>query len=617
MAENKGKTKGSIIAAVQSAQIAVGSALKGGAAAVAGGGDATGAQTIPLLEDLRDIANTHNSNTKSVFSILKEMFVFDKDAARRLRDQQAELMKEKDKGGGPSVVQDIKEGKREMGVPKLVGLGAGVIALAAFMKEINMDAILRLPQQVKSIKGIATFVTGVTKLGTLGLGARFIDTATDSLKLFKTNFITRLDDLKILAKSKFAGIKFPSFLGLTDEIKKLNFVTHNRESKAFKNSVSALKGIKTGIAGVITPMTSAFQSVFGGGAAAGPAGAGGASSGALGKILAPLKAIGKVIGKLFLPITLIMGIFDGYQGFMEEFEKEGSIIDGIRGAVTGIVDGFVGGLVRLVTDVIGWMLEKLGLEHMADLITQFGKDATAAFSTAVGGLVDIVTGIFTLDLERIWGGIKGLVGGTANFLFDTLTLPLNAMINFTKDLFKWGDPDKPFVLKDFIFGGPTNEGEGLIPKLKNWFKGLFSFDVTAIKENLFDMGKTFKAIVAASAAAVKAGWPGGESPSEAYKRVFEEMTKGGTATETKADGTEIAKSVVTDVEGNSTETNYKTETINNAGNTQEGNVTYVDNSAKNVSNVSSTKNEQFNGNLMTATDGYWITVDGQQYYVNG
>ena len=608
MAENKGKTKGSMIAAVQSAQIAVGSALKGGMAAVAGGGDATGAQTIPLLEDLRDIASTNEKNTKSLYSILKEMFVFDKDAARRLRDQQAELMKEKGKGGGPSVVQDIKEGKREMGVPKLLGLGAGLIALSAFMREINMDAILRLPTQVKSIKGIATFVGGVTKLGTLGLGARFVDNATDSLKLFKTNFITRLDDLKILAKSKFAGIKFPSFLGLTDEIKKLNFVTHIRESKAFKNSVSALKGIKTGIAGVITPMTSAFQSVFG---------AGGASSGALGKLFAPLKAIGKVVGKLFLPITLIMGIFDGYQGFMEEFEKEGSIIDGIRGAVTGIVDGFIGGLVRLVTNVIGWMLEKLGLNHMADLIKQFGEDATGAFKTAVGGLVDIVTGIFTLDLERIWGGIKGLVGGTANFLFDTLTLPLNAMINFTKDLFKWGNPDKPFVLKDFIFGGPTNDGEGFITKLINWVKGLFTFDFTSIKEKVFDMNRVFKAIIHASVAAVKAGWPGGESPSEAYKRVFEEMTKGGTATETKADGTEIAKSVVTDVKGNTTETNYKTETINNAGNTQEGNVTYVDNSAKNVSNVSSTKNEQFNGNLMTATDGYWITADGQQYYVNG
>jgi len=607
-------TKGSMIAAIQSAQTAVGSTLGGGKQLASWQNpqmeilaDApkqlaswqnpqmqlAESATMELLEDLRDIANTHNSNTKSVYSILKEMFVFDKDAARRLRDQQAELMKEKE--GSPSVVQDIKEGKKKLGVGKMVGLGAGLVALSAFMREINMDYILRLPQQVKSIKGIATFVSGVTKIGTLGLGAKFIDNATDSLKLFKTNFITRLGELK--------GIKLPSFVGLADKFKQLNFVKHIAESKAYKAAVSVLKGIKTGIAGVITPMTSAFQSVFG-------------KSGALGKLLSPLKVIGKLVGKLFLPLTIIMGIFDGYQGFMEEFEKEGSILDGIRGAVTGIVDGFVGGLIRLGADVIGWMLEKLGLEHMADLITEFGENATAAFKTAVGGLVDIVTGIFTLDLERIWGGIKGLVGGTANFLVDTLTLPLNAMINFTKDLFKWGDPDIPFVLKDFILGGPTNDGDGLIPKLINLVKGLFSFDVTGIKEKIFDMGKIFKAMTRAGAAAVKAGlnpWDG-VSAAEKYREVFDSiMAGGGTATETK--GTEIAKSVVTDVKGNTTETNYKTETINNAGNTQEGNVTYVDNSAKNVSNVSSTKNEQFNGNLMTATDGYWITVDGQQYYV--
>ena len=49
MAENKGKTKGAMISAVQSAQMAVGSALKGGQAAMGGG---AGEQlSLPLLED--------------------------------------------------------------------------------------------------------------------------------------------------------------------------------------------------------------------------------------------------------------------------------------------------------------------------------------------------------------------------------------------------------------------------------------------------------------------------------------------------------------------------------------------------------------------------------------
>ena len=184
MAENKGKTKGSMIAAIQSAQLAVGAALKGGQAAVAGGSfEASGLlQTHLLLEDLRDIGIENEKNTQSMFSILKNMFVFDKDAARRLRDQQAELLKEKDKGGAPSVIQDVKSLKDTKGPGVLLGSVAGLVALAAFMKSINVEDILRLPQQVKSIKGIAPFVKGITKLGTLGLGAKFLDSVTDSLK---------------------------------------------------------------------------------------------------------------------------------------------------------------------------------------------------------------------------------------------------------------------------------------------------------------------------------------------------------------------------------------------------------------------------------------------------
>mgnify|MGYP006181852335 CR=1 FL=1 len=79
------------------------------------------------------------------------------------------------------------------------------------------------------------------------------------------------------------------------------------------------------------------------------------------------------------------------------------------------------------------------------------------------------------------------------------------------------------------------------------------------------MGKTFKAIIAASAAAVKAGFPGGESPGEAYKRVFDAMTKSDNAVQPTILGDDIVKSTVTNVEGNTTETTYKTDTINNFG----------------------------------------------------
>jgi len=51
MAENTGKTTGSMIAAIQSAQKAVGSAITGGAAATVGADNGS----LSVLEDLRSI----------------------------------------------------------------------------------------------------------------------------------------------------------------------------------------------------------------------------------------------------------------------------------------------------------------------------------------------------------------------------------------------------------------------------------------------------------------------------------------------------------------------------------------------------------------------------------
>ena len=600
MADNKGKTKGAIMAAVKSAQLAVGSALKGGQMAM-GGGDSGASQSIPLLEDLRSIGRENEKNTESMLSIFKAMFIFDKEQAARLRDQSRENAQEVPAGPTGGVKGDIKELKDSKGIPGVLAAAAALTALAAFARGTMFEDLIRLPGQLKGIKGMATFASGVSKIGTLGLGAKFIDNATDSLKLFKSNFILRLDELKLAAKNKFASVKFPAFTGLTAYIDDLDFVKYIKNSKGYALAVTSLKGIQSGISGIITPMKSAFASVFGSGMSGGPAGAGGGGGGQLQKILTPLKAIGKVIGKLFLPITLVMGIFDGYAGFMEEYEKEQSFADGIRGAVEGIVDGFIGGFVRLATSAVSAGLEFLGLDNLATIIDNFGTDITASFKTAVGGLVDFVTGIFTLDLERITKGLKNLVGSTADFLFTLVTTPVDAAIAFVQDLFNLGDPENPFTIKGFLFGE-----DGVVTKAINFFKGLFTFDFGSFKEKIFDMGKTFKAIVAASAAAVKAGFPGGESPAEAYKRVFDSMTQGGSVAEETVKGDEIVKSSVTNVEGDTTETTYKTETLNRYGKKGgEPEVIIQNNTTNNSANNSNVKNETYTGSLTTGSDAYF------------
>ena len=173
MAENKGKTKGAIMSAVQSAQMAVGSALKGGQMAM--GGDSGASQSVPLLEDLRSIGRENEKNTESMLSIFKAMFIFDKEQAARLRDQSRENKQEVPAGPTGGMKGDVKELKDSKGIPGVLAAAAALTALAAFARGTNLEDIIRLPGQLKGIKGIATFVKGVTKIGTLGLGAKFLD----------------------------------------------------------------------------------------------------------------------------------------------------------------------------------------------------------------------------------------------------------------------------------------------------------------------------------------------------------------------------------------------------------------------------------------------------------
>ena len=187
MAENEGKTKGSMLAAVQSAQTAVGSALSGGTMAMAGAGASGGADTIPLLEDLRAIGRENERNTQSFMETLRAMFAFDKEKFARERDQARELRKEK-----RDAVASGEPAKGVTGEDLTGGFGAkglaAIAGLAYFANQLGMNTdILKLPQQVKSIKAMTTFVKGVGTIATLGMGPKVVDDMKAALKATKIN----------------------------------------------------------------------------------------------------------------------------------------------------------------------------------------------------------------------------------------------------------------------------------------------------------------------------------------------------------------------------------------------------------------------------------------------
>jgi len=513
MAENEGKTRGSLLASIQSAQMAVGSAITGGASAVVGGADGG---SISLLEDIRKINKKSSDNTASLLQTMKDMFSFDKEKFNRLRDQKTEKDKE---FIGPQMPAGVPGGDGGDGAKSMPSLGklAGLTALAAFMTAINADEILRLPQQLKSLRAMATFVKGIGTIATLGFGPQILKNVKAAIsatsikfpKLFTmpAMFDDTLKAVKAAIRGPLLGAQMQmTLLGLSIKEKFQLFKLAITENAALKAIGGSIRGAMSSISATFEPVMNSLRSLFGGV---------GKEGGALSKLITPLKAIGRVVGKLFLPVTLILGIFDGVSGFMKEYEETGSIVDGIRGAVVGIVDGFIGNFVRLITDMIGMALSYLGLENLGAAVVAFGENITASFNKVIGGIVDVVTGLFTLDWERIKSGFGALFSGAGSFFLTTLSLPIDLAVNFIKDIFGFGDPDKPFSLKDFFFGE-----EGLITKVKDWFFGLFEFDFEGLGAKLFDMGRIFRALAAGGVAAVKAILPGGLSPGEAFRESY-------------------------------------------------------------------------------------------------
>ena len=610
MADN-GTTKGSMMAAIQSAQMAVGSALKGGAAAVSSPADL---EQVSVLESIKEFGKDTKDAVESMANTMAETLAFDKDKFRREMDMAREAEKERLKLALANRDNKLNLPTKEEATGGFGKLGmAGIVAVAAFAEALNVDAILRLPQQLKSIRAMANFAKGVGTIATLGFGPKIIS----SLRAFFNSF-----DLKAI-RGRFAGLfrplidKFDNFksnltgkgspfarlqIAVTSFFRSIGnsvrgLVALIRENKALKFITASVTSAFRTIRATLQPIINTIRGFFR------------AGSGVISKILGPLRVLGRTIGRLFLPITLVLGVIDGVKGFMEEFGETGSILDGIRGAVTGIVDGFIGGLVRLIGDAIEAILSFCGLDNLGAAINEKINELMDSFLLAVGGIVDLVTGLFSFDGERIMKGLGAMFSGVGGFFLNLLTVPIDLAVNFLKDIFGFGDPDEPFSLKKWLFGG---DGEkGLIGRIWDSITGIFSLPeggfLKSIKDRIFSIGRLVKAIGKAGVAAAKALLPGGDGPGEAFKKKFQEVMSGGQGGDVTNEGDTTNLSTDNTV-GDTTTTTNNTKMINEAGGTG-GEVTIVNNQTVEVNNSQSTSSNSINAvNLDTSTDGYWDRI---------
>ena len=165
------------------------------------------------------------------------------------------------------------------------------------------------------------------------------------------------------------------------------------------------------------------------------------------KILSFVKGAAKFLGRIFLPVTIIMSLWEAVSGFMTGFqETEGNmaqkIMGGISGAIKGLLDFFVFGIAEMVQDAIVWLLELFGFDDAAIAVDEF--DFVGKIKDALFAAFDFLSDLFAFDDLSPFGIFKSLV--------DIVFLPLNLAINFVKNLFGFGDPEKPFKFTEFILG---------------------------------------------------------------------------------------------------------------------------------------------------------------------
>ena len=242
-------------------------------------------------------------------------------------------------------------------------------------------------------------------------------------------------------------------------------------------------------------------------------------------------------------IKLLGGAFQKMRNFITA-----QMIPGIAaayGGVKGKLMGVVGKLAKAFTAMRTFMTLTLipSITAMMAPFTPVILAVTIAVAAAVAIFSSIKAGIdeFKKSLDEGDSMLVAIVEGVTTALLTLVTLPITLIKNFVawvaEKLGFEGIAEKlrEFSIVDFIKDGIKT----LVTKAKDFVLGLFNIDFKGILGKGLDIlgaiMTRIKAIAAAGFAAVKAAFPGGESPGEAFNRVYQERIATAEASEPDVD----------------------------------------------------------------------------------
>ena len=275
-------------------------------------------------------------------------------------------------------------GKALKGLAKFLGLDGFGASIAEKFKQV-----------VTFVDGIVdTIKSKITRVG--GAIASFFEESVSKFKKYFSFF----EDSKIGQILKSIGTFISDVVG--------KFVA------PFKDAFSALSGD-----GVVMKIIKSIKDFFGG------------IGEYFGKFAKVFGAVSKIVSKIFVPIQIIMGIFDTVSGAIDGFKKEG-VLGAIQGGITGLINGVFMSFFDLVKDGISWILGAIGFDDAAKFLDSFSfSDLFASLMDKIFHPIRTLQEAFDgLDLKALifepmaqaWAWLNESLGGIPQKIVDNIDL---------------------------------------------------------------------------------------------------------------------------------------------------------------------------------------------------
>jgi hypothetical protein len=337
------------------------------------------ALSVSLLDAMKDIAknlkqsspsissssivNNSNSSTAAVVKS-KE----DRNEGDAIQNKKIALLEKIEANTRGNIVSVDSSKTKSGGIGSLggfatalaVALGAIVGAFKAQLKAIKYFAEIFTPEKmIMSIrKTIAAISVGITM----------------QFDLIKAAISEKLSGVGKVFDTVIESIK--SVFTISEESKIGKFIksVSSGLSTLFAPFIEAFTLVKDFMAGTASKAFTVIKDIFS------------TIGSKFGSFVEVFKKVVGIFEKLFLPLTIVMTIWDTVKGTIEGFEKEG-IVGGIKGAITGFFNSLIFGPADMIKDAIAWVAGIFGFENAKKELESFSFEKM--FSNLVNTLFEM------------------------------------------------------------------------------------------------------------------------------------------------------------------------------------------------------------------------------------